>query len=135
MGFNSKTLNENLTWTLNGKGHINLPRFMFRSKFAIFCSMSSNFCWSSSMLSECVWCNSWCWRWIGSIKCLGSKFPASSSGDLYVISNKITIYKQFEKNKWRDRKQSRKRKRKKRSIKQITKFNWKIEIQSKQIFK
>lgn len=68
-----------------------LPRFKFFSKLAIFCSMSSSFCWSSSMLSEWLSCNSRYCCWMGSTKCLGSKFPASSSGDLYEISNKTTI--------------------------------------------
>lgn len=100
----------NMSTCCKHQTRIHLPRFMFFSKFVIFCSMSSNFCWSSSMLSEWLWCNSWCCRWMGSIRCLGSKFPASSSGDLYVISNSITIYKQINKKQLKKSVETRKTK-------------------------
>lgn len=47
---------------------------------------------------------------MGSIRCLGSKFPASSSGDLYVISNSITIYKQINKKQLKKSVETRKTK-------------------------
>lgn len=64
-----------------------LPLKILFSRFAIFCSTSSNFCWSSSMVS-----NEWSCCIIESTKCDGAKFPASSSGDLYWISNKTITF-------------------------------------------